>query len=290
MTEDFFTGEKNQTAEALIHLFGLREDQLRMQEQQEQEPAKYEKTTARGYPVLKIEKDGNDRNIAIIHRQTDTLNDYIVAIGYDVEDGRWAQGRYDFPSAEAAQEYIDETYGKKQLAGEEETTKEKKKITVELSGVHKLGEYPKSILFRMPDDSEFAGYSFYLPKGAIKEEDGKSFATLWPDFTAKLQNREKQTKELPVADFAAVFAPKTAAEDASKQSKYEYLTLPREALMKSYDTVTMIKMPITGEYANSIFYFPNKLIKPGNQAAKTGREEHSDARTVCCRHAGRHRR
>ena len=285
VTEDFFTGEKNQTAEALIHLFGLREDQLRMQEQQEQEPAKYEKTTARGYPVLKIEKDGSDRNIAIVHRQTDTLNDYIVAIGYDVEDGRWAQGRYDFPSAEAAQEYIDEMYGKKQLAAQEdkaeevkqeaiaadtattekaeETTKEKKKITVELIGVHKLGEYPKSILFRMPDDSEFAGYSFYLPKGAVKEEDGKIYATLWPEFTAKLQNREKQTKDLPVTDFAVVFAPKTAAEDAAKQSQYEYLTLPREALMKSYDTVTMIKMPITGEYANSIFYFPNRLIKPG---------------------------
>ena len=285
VTEDFFTGEKNQTAEALIHLFGLREDQLRMQEQQEQEPAKYEKTTARGYPVLKIEKDGNDRNIAIVHRQTDTLDDYIVAIGYDVEDGRWAQGRYDFPSAEAAQKYIDETYGKKQLAAQEdkpeevkqeaiaadtattekaeESTKEKKKITIELVGVHKLGEYPKSILFRMPDDSEFAGYSFYLPKGAVKEEDGKIYATLWPEFTAKLQNREKQTKDLPVTDFAAVFAPKTAAEDTSKTSAYEYITLPREALMKSYDTVTMIKMPITGEYANSIFYFPNKLIKPG---------------------------
>lgn len=95
MTEDFFTGEKNETAEALIHLFGLREDQLRMQEQQEQEPQST-KTTARGYPVLKIEKDGSDRNIAIVHRQTDTLDDYIVAIGYDVEDGRWAQGRYDF--------------------------------------------------------------------------------------------------------------------------------------------------------------------------------------------------
>lgn len=283
VTEDFFTGEKNETAEALIHLFGLREDQLRMQEQKEQEPAKYEKTTARGYPVLKIEKDGNDRNIAIVHRQTDTLDDYIVAIGYDVEDGRWAQGRYDFPSAEAAQEYIDETYGQKQTETDtgkrerkepiaadtaqtekaEETTKEKKKITIELVGVHKLGEYPKSILFRMPDDSEFAGYSFYLPKGAVKEEDGKIYATLWPEFTAKLQNREKQTKDLPVTDFAAVFAPKTAAEDTSKTSAYEYITLPREALMKSYDTVTMIKMPITGEYANSIFYFPNKLIKPG---------------------------
>lgn len=115
----------------------------------------------------------------------------------------------------------------------------------------------------MPDDSEFAGYSFYLPKGAVKEEDGKTFATLWPEFTAKLQNREKQTKDLPVTDFAAVFAPKTAAEDTPKTSAYEYLTLPREALMKQYDTVTMIKMPITGEYANSIFYFPNKLIKPG---------------------------
>lgn len=283
VTEDFFTGEKNQTAEALIHLFGLREDQLRMQEQQEQEQPKYEKTTARGYPVLKIEKDGSDRNIAIVHRQTDTLDDYIVAIGYDVEDGRWAQGRYDFPSAEAAQEYIDETYGQKQTETDtgkrerkepiaadtaqtekaEETTKEKKKITIELVGVHKLGEYPKSILFRMPDDSEFAGYSFYLPKGAVKEEDGKIYATLWPEFTAKLQNREKQTKDLPVTDFAAVFAPKTAAEDTSKTSAYEYITLPREALMKSYDTVTMIKMPITGEYANSIFYFPNKLIKPG---------------------------
>ena len=157
----------------------------------------------------------------------------------------------------------------------------------------------------MPDDSEFAGYSFYLPKGAVKEEDGKIYATLWPEFTAKLQNREKQTKDLPVSDFAAAFAPKTVAEDASKQSQYEFLTLPREALMKSYDTVTMIKMPITGEYANSIFYFPNKLIKPGKddrdrapflaagfrcKVAKTGREEHSDARTVCCCHAGRHRR
>ena len=120
VTEDFFTGEKNQTAEALINYFGLREEQLRMQEPaRKQEQVKYETRTARGYPVLKIEKDGNDRNIAIVHRQTDTLDAYIVAIGYDVEDGRWAQGRYDFQSAEAAHEYIDETDGKNQPAGNE---------------------------------------------------------------------------------------------------------------------------------------------------------------------------
>ena len=64
--------------------------------------------TKQGYRVVNITKDRDERNIAIIYRQT--VKDFIVAPRYDTSDGTWAQSYY-FKSLEAAERDRAETYG-----------------------------------------------------------------------------------------------------------------------------------------------------------------------------------
>ncbi len=51
-----------------------------------------------------ILNNGYPRLTAIIKRETQ--NDFIIALGYDVSDGKWAQGIYDLPTFEFALTYI----------------------------------------------------------------------------------------------------------------------------------------------------------------------------------------
>ena len=69
---------------------------------------KFLKETSRGDKVVSLAQDGNGRNIAIVQRK----RDFVVAIGYDVSDGTWAQGVYDFKDESAANEYREERYGR----------------------------------------------------------------------------------------------------------------------------------------------------------------------------------
>lgn len=62
--------------------------------------------TKQGYTVVKIEKSTRGEDIAIIQRE----KDFVVAFKYDVQDGTWAQGHYNFSNLEAAQSYVDEEY------------------------------------------------------------------------------------------------------------------------------------------------------------------------------------
>ena len=64
--------------------------------------------TKDGYKVVSITKDKDERNIAIVYRQT--VNDFIVAPRYDTTDGTWAQGIY-CGTLEGAEEYRAEKYG-----------------------------------------------------------------------------------------------------------------------------------------------------------------------------------
>ena len=69
---------------------------------------KFLSETKQGYRVVNITKDRDERNIAIIYRQT--VKDFIVAPRYDTSDGTWAQSYY-FKSLEAAERDRAETYG-----------------------------------------------------------------------------------------------------------------------------------------------------------------------------------
>ena len=69
---------------------------------------KFLKETARGDKIVSITQDKSGRNIAVVQRK----NDFVVAIGYELGDGTWAQGVYDFKDAESADEYRKRRYGK----------------------------------------------------------------------------------------------------------------------------------------------------------------------------------
>lgn len=74
----------------------------------------YEKQTKQGYEIIVTIPD-NDREHVIANRKTKWgPNDYIVCLGYNKEDGTWAQGMYNFKTvAEAFEALIDEKYSYK---------------------------------------------------------------------------------------------------------------------------------------------------------------------------------
>ena len=251
----------------------LHEPETQPAEVKRLEGNKYLTETARGDTVVSIARDSGGRNIAVVRRK----NDYTVAIGYSVEDGTWAQGRYGFETEEAANEYRANQYmnaAPEQIQAstqdKSETTKEKKNISVTMQGVEKRGDYGKSILFGMPKESAYADYSFYMPASVVTEQNGIYTASLWPQFEAKLSNRSKQTMTLSVDDFAAQFAPAKAEEPAKEDHQFKYIAIPKEAVMKQYESSTMLKMPNSGEWANNVYYLPNGLIKPGKDNATVG--------------------
>lgn len=67
----------------------------------------YSEHTRTGYQVINITKDEENRNIAIIKRQSD----FMVAANYDTDDGTWGQGFYGFENQKSAEEFRTEKYG-----------------------------------------------------------------------------------------------------------------------------------------------------------------------------------
>jgi hypothetical protein len=64
--------------------------------------------TSQGYDILGS-YIGEDRRMYVIVKQNTGY--YVVGIGYDIDDGTWGQGVYDFETFEKAKDYIDKKYG-----------------------------------------------------------------------------------------------------------------------------------------------------------------------------------
>lgn len=85
----------------------------------------------------------------------------MVAIGYDVNDGTWAQGRYDFSTQDAAQEYIDRNYKpRSEEAG--------KWLTAKVSKDALIRRYEKHSFFRMPN-GEYEEYTYNVFNNRVKD-------------------------------------------------------------------------------------------------------------------------
>lgn len=65
--------------------------------------------TRKNYVVTNI-RNSPLRRYAVIYRPQ--LNDYVVAHGYDIKDGTWAQGTYGFSTREKALKYTDSQVSK----------------------------------------------------------------------------------------------------------------------------------------------------------------------------------
>lgn len=74
----------------------------------------YEKQTKQGYKIVATVPD-YDREHVVAKRENEWIpDDYIVCLGYDKEDGTWAQGMYGFKTvSDALEALIDEKYSYK---------------------------------------------------------------------------------------------------------------------------------------------------------------------------------
>ena len=228
---------------------------------------RYLKETARGDRVMSIAEDRSGRNIAVVQRK----NDYTVAIGYDTSDGTWAQGVYDFKDEKAANDYRERLYGKNSEPPE-------KWYEVFVSHDALIKSYQKSSLMRMPtSNKEYAGYTYYVFNNRMKESrqlvdresDSRELCyklLLTEGEVVHLRNRDGDEVELTAEEFSEL-VNHTSDKDYTRENKPRLaITIPRDALIKTYESSSLYRAPNTGEYEGYAYYLPNSVVGENVQA------------------------
>ena len=228
---------------------------------------RYLKQTARGDKVMSIAEDRSGRNIAVVQRK----NDYTVAIGYDTSDGTWAQGVYDFKDEKAANDYRERQYGKNCEPPE-------KWYEVFVSKDALIKTYNKSSLMRMPtSNKEYAGYTYYVFNNRMKESrqpvDRESDSPelcykllLTEGEVVHLRNRDGDEVELTAEEFSEL-VNHTSDKDYTRENKPRLaVNIPRDALIKTYESSSLYRAPNTGKYEGYAYYLPNSVVGENVQA------------------------
>ncbi len=224
---------------------------------------KYLHFTVRGDKVLSMTKDRDDRNIAIVQREK--MGDFVVAAGYSVTDGTWAQGKYDFKTLEAAEKYRTERYGFENMSD----TTEKKWLTFKVSPEALIKKFQFNTLFRMPKWSGYEGYAYSIFNDRIKEgtittdlkSDTRERAlVLHIPANKKVELKEKEkTVELDPHEFISLVNG-TMADKYAREQRYT-VAFPPEAFIKEYDTSMLMAMPNDSKYKGYVYYLPASVVK-----------------------------
>ena len=151
-------------------------------------------------------------------------------------------------------------------------------------------EYPKSMLFVLPNKQDFGGMSFFIPSAFVGEDknsdDGRILIRLPEDFVIKAQSRD-ETREatLTAYDFNQL-CNNTTAEDykqaqaesvpgSETPSDWNYVSVPEKARIASFDDSTLFRMP-DGKYQDYTYYIPNKCIKDNAEKGTIRLSLHND--------------
>ena len=151
-------------------------------------------------------------------------------------------------------------------------------------------EYPKSMLFVLPNKQDFGGMSFFIPSAFVGEDknsdDGRILIRLPEDFVIKAQSRD-ETREatLTAYDFNRL-CNNTTAEDykqaqaesapgSETPSDWNYVSVPEKARIASFDESTLFRMP-DGEYGDYTYYLPNKCVKDNEENGTIRLSLHND--------------
>lgn len=151
-------------------------------------------------------------------------------------------------------------------------------------------EYPKSMLFVLPNKQDFGGMSFFIPSAFVGEDknsdDGRIMIRLPEDFVIKAQSRD-ETRE---ATFTAYdfnrLCNNTTAEDykqaqaesapgSETPSDWNYVSVPEKARIASFDESTLFRMP-DGKYQDYTYYVPNKCVKENAEKGTIRLSLHND--------------
>lgn len=151
-------------------------------------------------------------------------------------------------------------------------------------------EYPKSMLFVLPNKQDFGGMSFFIPSAFVGEDknsdDGRILIRLPEDFVIKAQSRD-ETREatLTAYDFNQL-CNNTTAEDykqaqaesapgSETPSDWNYVSVPEKARIASFDESTLFRMP-DGKYQDYTYYVPNKCVKENTEKGTIRLSLHND--------------
>ena len=151
-------------------------------------------------------------------------------------------------------------------------------------------EYPKSMLFVLPNKQDFGGMSFFIPSAFVGEDknsdDGRILIRLPEDFVIKAQSRD-ETKEatLTAYDFNQLCNNTTAEDYKQTQaesapgnetpSDWNYVSVPEKARIASFDDSTLFRMP-DGKYQDYTYYVPNKCVKEDTEKGTIRLSLHND--------------
>ena len=151
-------------------------------------------------------------------------------------------------------------------------------------------EYPKSMLFVLPNKQDFGGMSFFIPSAFVGEDknsdDGRILIRLPEDFVIKAQSRD-ETREatLTAYDFNQLCNNTTAEDYKQAQaesapgnetpSDWNYVSVPEKARIASFDDSTLFRMP-DGKYQDYTYYVPNKCVKENTEKGTIRLSLHND--------------
>ena len=151
-------------------------------------------------------------------------------------------------------------------------------------------EYPKSMLFVLPNKQDFGGMSFFIPTAFVGEDknsdDGRILIRLPDDFVIKAQSRDETREEtLTAYDFNQLCNNTTAddykqaqaesAPGSETPSDWNYVSVPEKARVASFDDSTLFRMP-DGKYQGYTYYIPNKCVKDNAEKGTIRLSLHND--------------
>ena len=247
------------------------EGQETMAQERQEEEEKYLNVTPQGHKVVSIIKDRDNRNIAILHRESH--GDFVVAARYDPKDGKWAQGRYDFPTLEAAEEYRKEKYVNAAASAViDEIKPEKSSIFIHVAREAQVAKHEFSTFFRMPTESEYAGYGYSIYNNRIKnskqlvdlQSDTRELCydiRLNEDETVKLTRSNGDEIELTARELMDEVSG-TTAKDYEPKPRVTVM-IPREAKGNVYDNSTMFSLPNSVSSERYTYFLPSRFVQEG---------------------------
>ena len=151
-------------------------------------------------------------------------------------------------------------------------------------------EYPKSMLFVLPNKQDFGGMSFFIPTAFVGEDknsdDGRILIRLPDDFVIKAQSRDETREETLTAYDFNQLCNNTTAEDykqaqaesapgSETPSDWNYVSVPEKARVASFDDSTLFRMP-DGKYQGYTYYIPNKCVKDNAEKSTIRLSLHND--------------
>ena len=154
---------------------------------------------------------------------------------------------------------------------------EKPRVSVNIPRDALIKEYENSSLYRAPNGTKYAGYTYYLPNSVVREntqaEDGSMTANIAEDFTVTLR-KDKEEIKISAQEFKELIGSTndedykrepTALDEYREQQKddgkaWSEIALSEKAVIAAYEKSTLIRMP-KGKYEGMVYYIPSGMTR-----------------------------